>query len=469
MPADLLKFVDQIGTSPTTRLDINDQASTATSWHTDIEWTPGRLERAMSENAMSDGGVVSSSRKGFGTLRCTTRLRAANSDTLATQFQLLTRELDRADNWIQFQQTGATKPVFFKTYRSDIAEIRVVKVQAGMLELSYEILTDPHMLGNMETISIGTVNNDPAHATNGCYFDVTGVIGDVPAPCLIVDTVASTSSGIYGVRQHGTPSDGVFFYQAESATLMGGVNPGGGPDVAMSGTGTNNFRRSNAADHGCVWDITGTDAQRLARAGAYRLLAVTRTTSTNWKGSAYYHKEFDRDGVDTRTANDVQVAAGRTVTDLGIVDLGETFRAGQVGSSTPPQSVTIGVEFTRASGADTMDFDYIQLVPCDETSAWWQIGRDADTTSYDQAFDSANEAIYRIETAGTLPTGTTNKGTNGNLSGGFINLVPNQTNRVIWVRFGDLDTGDRTIVKADTSSLTVYYWPRYTFIRPSAT
>ena len=70
-----------------------------------------------------------------------------------------------------------------------------------------------------------------------------------------------------------------------------------------------------------------------------------------------------------------------------------------------------------------------------------------------------------IQQASTVDNGL------GEQVGGWFELIPNQTNRFIWIRAtyssgADTYTG---ITKANTSSLTVYYWPRYIFIRPSAT
>lgn len=461
----LAKFVDSIAASPTVRLDLNDE----TTW-TCARFDPGvpTIRRAMSSNTMTDGIHVSSSSYDARTITFELLLRTSTQDLNATQIQTLARELDRATNIVMYQPNGLTKPVFFKTFRSNLSQIQDILTSTAMRTCTIELLAEPFALGLMETVSVGTVNNDPAHATNGCYFDIAAasVIGDVATPCLIVDTVAATSSGIWGVRQHGTPSDGVYFYQAESAAVTD-TNPGGGPSATNSGTGTNNFRRASGSAGGSRWDITGTDAQRLARAGDYRILLIA-DAGANWTARGYIHREYDRDGENVY-GQEVDVPLGRCVTDLGVFSLGSAERPAGSGSVAPPESVSIHVELNRSSGAAVIDTDYIQLVPADEACAYWQIGRDADAVTYDHAFDSALESAYRIETAGTLPTGTANKGVDGEVSGGFIELVPNQVNRVIWVRFGDLDTGDRTIVKTDTSSLTVYYFPRYIFIRPSAT
>ena len=449
----LAKFVDSIAASPTVRLDLNDE----TTW-TCTRFDPGvpTIRRAMSSNAMTDGIHVSSSSYDARTITFDLLLRTSTQDLNATQIQTLARELDRATNIVMYQPNGLTKPVFFKTFRSNLSQIQDILTSTAMRTCTIELLAEPFALGLMETVSVGTVNNDPAHATNGCYFDIAAasVIGDVATPCLIVDTVAAQVGTTWGVRQHGTPSDGVYFYQGESASLVGFTNPGGGPSAANSGTGANNYVRATPGTMSLSWSIAGTDAQRIARAGDYRLLAVvTPSVADVWTLAV---EQVGAYGYNTPVAC---VGTGRQIVDLGVYNLGNSFRPGSAGSFAPADDTIILVGAYGGSG--TLDFDYLQLVPADEISGTCVITG----ASRDHAFDSAMDSAYAIETAGTLPSGTSNVGDVGQASGGFISLVPNQVNRVIWVKH----TAENEITKANTSSLTVYYWPRYVFIRPSAT
>jgi hypothetical protein len=461
--------VDSVVASPAVRLDINDQAASGTSWFSQFEWTPGQLTRAISENAMGDGGNVSSSRRGFGSLRVTTTLRAANQDTLATQFQLLTRELDRETNWVEFRADGATKSIYFKTYRSDVALIRVVPAQVGMFMVEYEILTDPYGIGLRETISIGTVNNDPAAGSNGCYFDVTGVIGDVPAPCVIVDTVTGAMAGAMGVRQHGTPSNlNVAILQGESFNAGGSVgiaNPGGAADAAMSGASTTNYIRSTAATFAASWLSSGTDAQMIAARGTYRVLAVVRMSdaTTDWTLEQ------------GETTKLVPRSTSRQAVDLGLFSWGSSaVGAGRDGLDAPIfTNVELGIAGTRSTGAATIDIDYILCMPADESLLMW----DNPTTGTDWLWDSSREIVTAKETGAGPFDGTGALGKTASVtsevnpaSGGFPYLVPNQTNRVYWHKWASTTSPTALITsKSTTSSLTVYYNPAYIFIRPSAT
>ena len=458
MTADTIQFVDAISSSPTVRLDINEQVS---NWWTDFDPGSPRLRRASSANAMTDGIHVSSSSYDSRVLTFKSLLRDTTQDALATRFQALQRELDRPSNLIKYQPFGATKPVFFKTFRSDMSAIRVMKVSAATHELEFEVLAEPFALGLMETISVGTVNNDPAHATNGCYFDITAasVIGDVATPCVIMDTVVSTFYGYWARKATGTPSDMVMFYQFDTGwTLSSFSNPGGGPDASMSGTGTNNYIRSSAASASAFRTITGTDAERFARAGEWRVIVTARKSA----GADVWELAMDPADGPVSTVTVEGGSNNRVLVDMGVMSFGGGVRAGDNFTTAPAPDFLIEFAATRVSGAGTLDLDCVQFLPATECLGLFSVS--ASASEY-QVFDSTRESTYVTENAGTLAAGTMNVNAKGEVSGGFISLVPNQTNRIYWLRH-DLTS---LIVKADTSSLTVYYWPRYIFIRPSAT
>jgi hypothetical protein len=395
-----------------------------------------------------------------------TRLRAADQDTLATQFQLLTRELDRETNWIEFRPSGATKSVYIRTYRTDIAAVRPIPVAVGMFDVRFELLTDPYAIGLRETVSVGTVNNDPAAGSNGCYFDVTGVIGDVAVPAVIVDASTTAAAGVVGVRQNGTPSNiNVAFLQGESFTggsTSGFANPGGAADAAMSGASTTNYVRSSTATPYIGWDTAGTDAQMIASRGSYRVLAVVRMSdaTTDW---VLFRGQSTTDG---NPQFAVPRSTSRQIVDVGIWTIGEGITAAGVSGLTAPMATAVQINLgaSRTTGAATIDIDYIALIPADESQLVW----DTTFTASESLFDSWQESITAKE-AGVDPFGGTGYLYNVTpASGGFPYLVPNQTNRLYWHKW-TVSGSVKAIAKSTTSSITVYYNPGYTFVRPSAT
>jgi len=463
MAVDTIQFVDSIASSPTVRLDIND----GTTWRTtSFAAPPPRLRRAMSQNAMRDGINVSSSAYDSRTITLGLTLVHTTEDNKATELQKLARELDRADNFLRYQPSGATKPVFFRLYRSDMSQLeQFTGTPSAIAKPTIELLAEPFFLGLRETLGPFTVNNDPAAGSNGHYFDVTGVIGDVAAPCVLSDSVAERGFRIMAARQHGTPSSLVFFSQAESMTLgTDTTNPGGGPDAAMSGTGANNFVRTSFATASMQTRLTWNPTDAETR-GTFRLIAVVRrsdsTSVINVRTSA----------PQTNSAVATALSTSRQILDLGLVSgTGATPTVPGYGSAQiSPVFSSVNIQAERVSGAGTIDWDYAALVPADE----WQMSSFMQgTTVADLVIDAVQEQVYRIADSTVLfTTGATESTSIDSLpvAGGFPRVVPDQTNRFYWYHTADTVAPKLTMGKASLGTITVDYWPRYMFVRPSAT
>ena len=144
MTGNLVQFVDSIAASPTVLLNINDEVT----WTVDtFDAPPPRLRRSVANNAMRDGAFVSSSTYDNRVLSIGLDLRAANQDTWATEFQKLARILDGASSILKYQPNGASKPVFFKTYRSQMVDVDMSVVGQGSVFVTVELLADPLAVG----------------------------------------------------------------------------------------------------------------------------------------------------------------------------------------------------------------------------------------------------------------------------------------------------------------------------------
>lgn len=474
MAVHVLKFVDSIAASPTTRLDVNDGVVFST---TDFDASPPRLRRAMSQNAMSDGGFVSSSAYEMRVVKATLLLNRSTQDLSAAQLQLLARELDRADNYLMFQPDGLTKPVFFRTVRSDFNSVREVPTDSMAARvMEFECLAEPFALGLRESLGPYTINNDPAHATNGCYVDLTGVIGDVAAPAYVYGGTKSVGRGVLSVRQHGSPADLVWWAQAESMTLgIDTTNPGGGPDAAMSGTGTNNYVTTSFATDATMetrltWDLDAlltTDSKAEQIRGTYRVLAVVRRTD-NTSDIAL------RVGSNTKAATLKITSTYRQVVDLGLVSLGSTAppRAGHSANAllTTVSNLTIGAE--RTSGAGSVQWDFVALLPADESQCSW-------TAVYDTSgrFLMTPDEVLTLDTTDPFSGSASAVDVTHPVTGGFPELVPGRTNRLFFLELGDdatslpagFSSDAQVMVKGASNAVTVHYWPAYLYVRPATT
>ncbi|WP_163168111.1 hypothetical protein [Arthrobacter sp. Alg241-R88] len=467
MPA-LIQFVDSISATPTVRLDIND----ATAWFCqNFSAPPPRLRRSESSNSMRDGGVVSASSYENRTLEVElTLVNASTEDAAATEMQKLWRELDRPTNYLRYQREGMTKPVFFRLFRSDAADLEELWTTPIARNITLELVAEPFALGLRESLGPYTVTNDPAAGSNGCYFDVTGVIGDVRAPVIVHDASRTVGHGILASRSRGTPSDLVWFKQLEGTNVVLGTdttNPGGGPDATMSGTGTNNYVRTSFTTNATMvarveWQAFNeltTSAQRLAIRGMYRMVVVVRrsdsTSDINIK-------------LQTGVSTVVPKTTARQMVDVGIVHIGTrqgtSVGYGVDGAGTVPEGQQLQAE--RTSGAGTLDWDCLFLVPADEQQLQW-VQTNLVGTTLDTLIDGVRNTVTSLDGA-TLPTAANPIlwPTAVTVSGAFPAVSPGVTNRFYYLQ---AVSQSGAMTKGNTSSFTLYYWPSYLHVRPVTT
>jgi hypothetical protein len=360
--------------------------------------------------------------------------------------------------------------VFFRTFRAP--EYRSEWVDSlGQYIVQVDIPAEPFAYGLREDVGAVTVTNDPAAGANGMFFDVSSVKGDVAAPMVLKSTSGIPAFGVLASRQHGTPSDLLFFAQSEScAAATDTTNPGGAADAAMSGTATTNYFRTSFAttaanDVRVSWTIAdSTDAQKLARKGTYRIFAAVRRS-----GSASVIKIQSRYS-NTFTGNQVSLplTSARMLVDLGMVTFaGQAPTAPGRFGSTAPVVLSNPLDFwaQRDTGAETLDWDCFLLIPADDQMMLFSGGG---FTSQDGLIDGENQMVYIYENGADPFAGTADlyhDGPNCAVAGGYPKLIPGQTNRFFFLS-SDGPSGT-THVKTTTWVMTPSYWPRYLYVRPT--
>lgn len=462
MGASIL-FVDSLAADATVRLDVND----GVTWFCqNFSAPPPRLRRSVSQNAMRDGQYVSASSYEARTLTLELTLVDEIAEEFAAQsMQALWRELDRPDNWLLYQPTTLDEPVFFRLSRSDVSEFEELWTSPIARNITVELVAEPFALGLPESLGPFTVSNDPAAATNGCYFDVSGVKGDVSAPCVIVDSQSALSSYVLAARQSGDVTDTTAFVQAESATPdQDTTNIGGGPDAVMSGAGTNNFLRTSFA-------TVPTMASRVivspvVRRGTYRVYAaVRRSDATSVMRVALTHKGA------TSAAVTVYASTSRQIVDCGLVTFCSADKIGH-GPANDFAASDVYIEAARDSGAGTLDWDFIAFIPVDEQCiVRHRTGGLGGDTALDSVREQWSEFTSGDPLAGTavIPETTTSPASVVNISGSFPRVVPVNTNR--FYTLTAFAAGPPFGIGADktqTQVLTIHYWPHYLYVRPSA-
>jgi len=459
------KFVDSVAASPTTRLDISAGVWSVMREGTELPAPP--LRRAVSGTLLADGELIPAAAYGNRTLHLRLLLAAATQADAATQLGNLGRELDRASNFLRFDPDGS-HAVFFRTFRAP--EYRSEWVDsAGQFFVQVDIPAEPFAYGLREDVGAVTVTNDPAAGSNGMFFDVSSVKGDVATPLLVKCTSGLPELGILAARQHDTPSDLVFFMQAEGGTpLTDTTNPGGGPDALMSGAGTNNYLRTSFATVTTLAQRVqlalgaSTDAQKRAIRGTYRVFAVVRRSDT----TSVMTMQWVYGSQSMSSVVTIPKELYRQLVDMGTLTIGGSSPAspGRFSAQAPTALDQLFFWAGRASGTGTLDWDVVLLIPADDQMLISSAVNASGGT--DGLIDSENDQIYLFEDAADPFAGTADLGTGYYaVAGGFPKAVPGQTNRYFLVTASTVVSPNH--VKATTWSVTAHYWPRYLYVRPT--
>lgn len=456
-----LSFVDSIAASPTTRLDIN-----SASISTLIEGTEfglPSLSRAYADTLMTDGAFVPAAAYGNRVITLNLDFNGVSSDTAASRWQSVIRELDRPFNFLRFKP-DTTNPVFFRTMRSDASSWYFDAVTA---EATVKILAEPFAYGTKQTLSLVTVNADPAAGSNGCFFDVTGVLGDVETPLYAtVGTSIVTSGGrtsAIGVRRRGTPANVPFLTQAESLSL-GTDTTLPGNDTAMSGSGSNYARCSFATSASLQARVSTTFSSTTRGVdirGTYR--TYVRVRKSVGSDSIQVRMRAGGDAGVTLTGDTVTCQATSNIqwVDLGLLTLplnSDPVYDGPSGVEIEAWRGTLSIDAGRASGSGNLDIDCILLVPADDRFAL--VTWPSSSGATDLVMDGGRTMVYARGSAGEIRTNSVVP-----IVGGLPMVSPSATNRVFWVR--DVGTANTDTISG-TTTVTPYYWPRYLAVRPLA-
>lgn len=474
MAGNTVKFVDQITASPTTRLNLNDETTWAT---TNFDAPPPRLRRSVAVNALRDGGVVGSSNYELRVLTIHLELITASQDTNATQLQNLVRELDRETNFIMYQPVGATAPVFFKTYRSDASQIMDVLAASAFRTITIEVLAEPFAYG-LKVTGSGTFNANPA---TGLHVDITSVQGDVAAPLEVsLDGQGSASLalaqayGLLSIRRRGTPGNVTHLVQAEACTqgldTTTQVN-----SASYSGSG-NNYSR-------CTFATSPATANT-------RLTFTMPTgggTSTDLVGTYKVIVRFAKTVAADVIGTSLRITAGTTYfpmadlylknsTNIQQLCMGTVtfpFNGGMTvdPSGAPVVSNAVTCEFRawRTSGTGSLDIDYILFIPADERTAWiyWPTGTSVNPNRYLHLLEGTQPWVTLAandQIAGFFPSPL--------IDGGLPLVKPGATNRLYYVIDANRAAANVASPAHSISGSVALAWayhPRYLYVRPATT
>lgn len=386
----------------------------------------------------------------------------------------LVRQL-AVNNILKVQLDGHPAPVFYRTLgTADFAAVmRTVLIQNSTVTLTIE--AEPFAYGVRVSAGTFTVSNDPANGTNPCRFDITGVLGDVPTPLLLVSTTTGASGAPSGLvnkwahiatRRRGAPGNYSNLIQAENMT--NGTDASDVVDAAFSGGnkvrvsfGTNTSITPVRVSHTFPSNGTSTIEAR----GEYRVygrMAMTTGTDTITVklgyGSSSSAPIFNDAKVLPAVTNAVWV-------DLGLVPVptfSDPVTSGFSGVETKAILPFVGLYASR-SGSGNLDIDCLLFVPADDQTLICKFPSTDTTYAIDGTTD-AGGSVYGVTTAldEVITTAASPQITGG---GGFPELIPGQTNRIHFLR--NVDPSGTADALTNTTTFAAYYWPRWReFTRP---
>lgn len=473
--ASIIQFVNSIASSPTVRDDLNSVAGGLLVSVDGLDLSPPPLRRTVISTMMRDGEDIPASAYGNRTLKIPLKLQGASTtstDVAATTLQNLARELARPTNILKVQLDGATSPVFFRTYAAPDYTFSMLRLLlTSNTEVELNIPAEPFAYGLKETISAVTVNDDPAAGSNGMFWDITGIKGDVETPLVLtLPTGNLYDSGdpisVVAVRRRGTVANVPFVLQAEAMTLATDTTLPGN-DTAMSGSGSNYARTSFGTNTSMVRRVYLDTFPTVSNAdirGRYRVFMLGRRSSASGvinvqlghtASSSPSLVQNDKVATDTVTA--------RCHLDLGLISFPSGLDPVHDGYSNNEKVIKgryIEVRAERTSGSSTLDIDYLLFVPADDSLALIDWG-DAMFTNDEFVVDGTHDMVFTQDNTGALYSSRP-----AAVAGGFPMASPGVTNRIFWIR----RTGrGATATKTETTAITVTYWPRYLVVRPAST
>lgn len=470
MAKERIQFVDSISLTAGIRLSLSSAPWTVLFNGTDI--SPPPLTRALNSTLLTDGAVIPASAYENRVVRLHIQLDTNDPTDAATKAQMLHRELNRATNILMWQPEPTVPPVFFKTFRApDYAS--TIDYGINLYDFQIDIPAEPFSYGVREDVGPIVVSSDVTAGSNGRFFDLTGIKGDVETPLQLRFTGSEVASRqtVLAVRRRGTPSAMPFVLQAEAMTQ--------GTDTATSAAGTSWNPPSGTNVSVTTFNTNAALAQRLSIAafpttgsvdarGTYRVFM--RALAGGSGGPPANICKFEiRHGVrairnNQQTSTRFTSISAIPMWDMGLVQIPEGVDPGTNGPDGAALSVAgvpISVWIQRTQSTDPFTTDHLLFVPADDRFCIINWSASTPTTF---VADGTNRAIYGLDSGGNI-TDTLST----SFVGDFPMVSPSVTNRVVCIRDVSPDTGNGSDIPSQSLTINVSYWPRYLTVRPLTT
>lgn len=465
MGIDQIAFVDSISATALTRLNLSVDPISVIFSGTSLP--PPPLRRVLVQTLLQDGTIIPNAVYDNRTIVLHVQIRSASVTLAATMFQLLNRELDRSTNILKWQPDPNIPPIYFRTFRAPDYD-QSVDHGLNLYDLTITIPAEPFAYGLREDIGSVTINGDPASTgSNGKFFELTGIKGDVETPLRLTipgASVGGQSQTLFSTRRRGTPSQAPFLVQAESMTQGVDTSTTAAGSSYSPGTGTDASTTTFSTDASMRTRLTGVthSGGTVDARGQYQVYARANCSASGAFSFQLSHSTRNA-GLpinNSPTAIDLGFTATIMI-DLGMVQLPEGFDPVQDGLSNielPVAGVTFSVGATRTSGSGSVIFDYFLFVPADDRLCIVNWGDASTPTSW--VLDAMNRTVYALDASGRIRDASY-----ASFVGDLPSVSPNVTNRIVVIK--DVNTASSDSITG-TFTIQASYWPRYLYIRPVA-
>lgn len=458
---------DMITASPTVLLDIN-SASTGMWVGDGYGLSPASYDKGRAGNPMRHGQRIVRSTSPNRILNIPIKLNATSNQAAATTVQTLGLLL-RADGILKYQASGATNPVFFRTFADPDYAIDVIKTLIQNATITLQLECEPFAYSPRVEVTNSpfTLSNDPAAGSNGMFIDIASVIGDVETPLFLLATSTGSTNGLrdrwmhVATRRRGTPSTYSNLIQAESMTL--GTNATVTADAAMSGGSKLRITPGTTTHVIRANDTFPANGVSTAEArGEYIVYArVAKTVAGDvWTAQLRYGVDSTAPVQNDTVTLTAAMGAGPYWVNLGKIPVppwSDPATHGYSGISTKVLMPWVAFYAGRTSGSGSLDFDCLYFMPADESTVIvrWP---STDTTYVLDGTSEEGGSAYAVTTTldEVITTASPAQIVGG---GGFPELIPGQTNRVHIIR--NVDPNGTVDGITNTTTFRAYYWPRW--------
>jgi hypothetical protein len=357
--------------------------------------------------------------------------------------------LQRDDNWLLFQLTATSAPVWFKTFRTSPGAVSLedVWVPQGdedtpedFWRVAVTVEAEPFAYGPQETFTV-TAANDPAVA-GGLGVTLPTIKGDAPAPLVL--RVNNEGRNINHIIAAVGPRVAL-----TDATAPAGSTPVTGSAVQSGGTayqvslgsvsGVELRPFTNPPDG---WNGRGHMFLRLRRVSGTAAVTITRSTSLN--SAAPVGTLADSSGTTTPV----------------LIDLGPVYFTPTVDGYTQPKGWLMTLQGQAASGTVVVEVDYLLYLP----ESWSFAVTDSASYASGYVIDAEKEYTAQLSTDyPAAPEVAYYTSIMGGLVGGFPEVRPGETNVLWWQTIAS----NWNHPLGDTSTIYCSYRPRWLFLAAS--